>query len=112
MHDKLFSNQNELDAGRLPSYARELRLNDHAFQTCLENGAEDAKVRADVEMGQKAGISGTPAFLLGLTDSRNSGLLKVNRKIIGAQSYSVFKAAIDSLLEAEQVANRRENALR
>lgn len=112
MHDKLFSNQKELDAGRLPSYARELGLNEQVFLSCLKNGSEAGKVRADLELGQKAGITGTPAFLLGLTDPGNPGLLKATRKISGAQPYSVFKAAIDSLLDpAEQSESLVKNSL-
>ncbi|SPF54395.1 Thiol:disulfide interchange protein DsbA [Candidatus Sulfopaludibacter sp. SbA4] len=112
MHDELFANQRALDAQSLPSYARQIGLDAGVFQTCVDNGAEAAKVREDLETGQKIGITGTPGFLLGLTDPKDPSLLKATKKISGAQAYNIFKAAIDSLLEtAEQAANLHEKAL-
>lgn len=46
--------------------------------------------------GQKAGISGSPAFLLGFVGS--DGKVKATKKIVGAQPYPAFKTAIDELL--------------
>jgi len=59
-----------------------------------------AKVRKDLAEAQKAGVNGTPTFFVGLTDPKSSEI-KAVRKIVGAQNYAAFKAAIDSLL-AEQ----------
>jgi protein-disulfide isomerase len=111
MHDELFSNQRALDAASLPSYAKTLGLDVAKFQACLDDGAEGAKVRANLEAGEKIGITGTPGFLLGLTDPKDPSLLKATRKISGAQPYAVFRAAIDSLVDTEQAANLQRRPL-
>jgi hypothetical protein len=43
--------------------------------------------------GEQAGVRGTPTFFVGLTEP-NSANLKAIRRIIGAQPYAAFKAAI------------------
>jgi protein-disulfide isomerase len=101
MHDTLFSNQNALDAERLPVYAKQLGLDGATFQTCLNNVATADRVRADMDTGQRIGITGTPAVLLGLSDPNDPSLVNTTRKIVGAQPYTAFKAAIDSLLDRQ-----------
>ena len=59
-----------------------------------------AKVRKDLTDAQKAGVTGTPTFFIGLTDSKGSEI-KAVRKIVGAQNYAAFKDAIESLLAAQ-----------
>ena len=54
--------------------------------SCLESGKYDDKITYDIEMGKKAGVSGTPAFFV-------NKILKS-----GAYSFSEFKALIDSML--------------
>jgi predicted DsbA family dithiol-disulfide isomerase len=49
---------------------------------------------------QKAGLTGTPAFFLAYTDPKSTKIKTVSR-LVGAQPYAAFKAAIDKLL-AEQ----------
>jgi len=100
MHDRLFANQNALAAQELPGHAEAVGLDAAKFKACLESGKYVAKVRKDLAEAQKAGVSGTPTFFVGLTDPKSSEI-KAVRKIVGAQNYAVFKAAIDSLL-AEQ----------
>ena len=43
-----------------------------------------------------AGISGTPAFLVGTVDG--TGKVTVVKALSGAQSYEAFRAAIDEVL--------------
>jgi predicted DsbA family dithiol-disulfide isomerase len=50
--------------------------------------------------GQKAGITGTPAFLFGFIESDNK--VKATKKISGAFPYTNFKAAIDEMLSGKQ----------
>src|SRR5262249_50888177 len=100
MHDRLFANQNALAAQELPGHAEAVGLDAAKFKACLESGKYVAKVRKDLAEAQKAGVNGTPTFFVGLTDPKSSEI-KAVRKIVGAQNYAAFKAAIDSLL-AEQ----------
>jgi len=97
MHDRLFAYQNALAAPQLPAHADAVGLDVEKFKTCLESGKYAAKLRKDLTDAQKARVTGTPTFFVGLTDSKGSEI-KVVRKIVGAQNYAAFKAAIDSLL--------------
>ena len=97
MHEKLFTNQTKLAPDDLASYAKDVGLDLAQYEQCMQNSKHGAKVRGDMADGQKAGVSGTPGFLLGLTDS-NGTTVKVTKLISGAQPYANFKAAIDGLL--------------
>jgi protein-disulfide isomerase len=100
MHQRLMSSQNALDAKSLPVHAQALGLDLTAFQQCLDGGKEAAKVREDIADGEKAGVEGTPAFFLGITQP-NEPTIKVTRTVGGALPYPSFKRVIDSLLAAQ-----------
>ena len=97
MHEKLFGNQRALTPKDLNAHAEGLGIELSKFQKCLESGKFAAKIRKDLDDGQKAGVTGTPSFFLGLTDSKSSQI-KAVRTIKGAQPYAAFKDAIESLL--------------
>ncbi len=101
MHDRLFSDQKALGVKDLPKHAEVLGLDVPKFQQCVESGKYAAKVRKDVADGQRAGVSGTPSFFLGLTEP-NSSEVKPVRSLKGAQPYPAFQAAIDDLLSSRQ----------
>jgi protein-disulfide isomerase len=91
MHDKLFENQTSLDNSSdyisdLKRYAADLKLDTAKFNSCLDNGDTAAEISKDFNDGAAAGISGTPSFFIN------------GQKIVGAQPYSAFKAAIDAEL--------------
>lgn len=97
MHDKLFSNQSALTADDLLNYAKAVGADGAKFKECLDSGKQASKIRSDMAEGQKAGVSGTPGFFLGLTEP-NATTVKATKNIVGAQPYANFKEAIDSLL--------------
>jgi protein-disulfide isomerase len=97
MHDQLFTHQQALSPQDLGGYAEAIGLNVQLFQACLESGNYAAAIRQDIVEGKQAGVTGTPAFFLGVTDG-NDGKIKVRRTLKGAQAYDGFKAAIDSVL--------------
>lgn len=92
MHDKLFENQSTLSESNIKLWAEELGLNTTTFNSCFDSAKYSNEVDSDMSDGSAAGISGTPGFLIGKRDG--TGTI-----ISGAQPYSVFKAAIDSLLQ-------------
>jgi len=63
-HDKLFANQQKLSDDDFKTYAAELGLNVDAFTACYSSGKHRAAVQKDMAEGQKAGVSGTPAFFI------------------------------------------------
>lgn len=97
MHDKIFDNQRAMTPKDLTEHAKTLALDTAKFQQCFDGGKYAAKVRKDLNDAQKAGVTGTPTFFLGLTDSKGSEIRSV-RKLVGAQPYAAFKDAIDTLL--------------
>jgi len=99
MYEKLFSNQKALSPKDLQQYAQELGLDMPKFQKCLDSGKYASKIRKDLDDAQKAGITGAPTFLLGLTVP-NDPKVKILKTLVGAKSYADFKEAIDSLLSS------------
>jgi len=97
MRDKLFTNQTALAAEDLATYAKAVGLDGAKFKECLDSGKEAAKIRSDLSEGQRAGVTGTPGFFLGLTQP-NETTIKAVKNIVGAQPFATFKEAIDTLL--------------
>jgi protein-disulfide isomerase len=71
------------------------------FKPCLA-GETVAKIRQDLDEGARGGITGTPGFFIGTTGP--DGNLKVLQRIVGAQPYANFKAALDAALTSPQPA--------
>ena len=101
MNEKLFNNPTNkptwLESENLLKIAEELRLDMTSFKACLDSGKHDGEIKQRMAEGQnKAGITGTPAFLLGFIQP--DGNVKATMKIVGAQPFSNFKNAIDEML--------------
>ncbi len=98
-HDQIFiktiSNGNGLALAELPIIAKNIGLNVSQFQQCLDSNKFKAEVEKDIADGKAIGITGTPSFVVG--KSTSSGVIE-GKVIVGAQPFSVFKAAIDALL--------------
>lgn len=97
MHVSLFNNPIAKDESALIAQAKALGLDMSAFQTCLTSGRHAAAIQASVARMEQLGISGTPMTVIGLTPAPGQPL-KVVKYVYGAQPYSAFKEAIDSLL--------------
>jgi protein-disulfide isomerase len=88
MHDKLFDNGVSGGVASYKQFAGEIGLDQAAFDTCLDSGAQAAEVQKDFVDGTSYGVQGTPAFF-------------VNGKLIsGAQPFNVFQQAIEAELAA------------
>jgi len=82
----LFQDTKALSREHLTQYAKQAGLNMRKFLANLESSAVVAAVEADIAAGSRAGVQGTPHFLL-------NGL-----PISGAQPLAVFQAALDKEL--------------
>ena len=89
-HDLLFDNQDAISESDLRGYAEEAGADMGMFNDCLDSGKNAREVLLDAQDGRKAGVSGTPAFLI------NDLLLS------GAQPFEQFQLAIDQALAAGQ----------
>ena len=80
----------KMDEENINAIAKEIGLNMDKFKAALDNNVHKAKIDADAEAGNKAGINGTPAFVIN------------GYYISGAQPESAFKKLINrALKEAE-----------
>lgn len=100
MHDRIFANAKALGQEDLMKYAGEIGLDETKFKECLESGKNSDEIKKRMAEGQKAGITGTPAFLLGFVEG--NGKVKAVKMVKGAQPYPAFKAAIDELLSSKK----------
>jgi protein-disulfide isomerase len=85
-HDLLFENQGALAVPNLKAYAEQVGADTEEFNDCLDSGKNAPEVLLDLQDGQQAGVSGTPAFLI------NDLLLS------GAQPFEQFQVVIDQAL--------------
>ena len=99
MHDMLFANQRNLTVENLKAFAVELGLHSTVFDTCLDDGKYAKQVSDDLTAGSRMGITGTPAFVVGLTDPKDPNKAKVTEFISGAQSLEKFSQVIEDLLK-------------
>jgi predicted DsbA family dithiol-disulfide isomerase len=90
-HDVLFTASN-LDKDALIGYARDLKLDDKQFASCLTSEKYKADIAKDVEDGRKVGISGTPGFFI-------NGI-----EISGSQPQDAFSRIIDDELARKRSA--------
>jgi protein-disulfide isomerase len=84
-HDQLFT-ASKLDKDALIEYARNLKLDDKQFSSCLTGEKYKADVDKDLQEGRKAGVTGTPGFLI-------NGIA-----LSGAQGQDAFARVIDDEL--------------
>jgi protein-disulfide isomerase len=101
MHDRLFANQKELQAEKLPAHAKAIGLDEAAFRACLDDSRHAAAVKKDLDAGTELGINGTPAIIIGINDGEQ---VKNAVVIRGAHPIATFKAEIERLLAAPTAA--------
>ncbi|MBN1656743.1 MAG: thioredoxin domain-containing protein [Deltaproteobacteria bacterium] len=63
-HDLVFENQRALERADLEKYAAQLKLNMKAFKKALDDKSFEKAVDADIKLGEKVAISGTPTMFL------------------------------------------------
>jgi len=64
MYDAMFKEQDKLDVPSLKEKAQKIGLKTDQFNACLDNGKYAPKVQAEVELGSKIGVNGTPALFV------------------------------------------------
>jgi predicted DsbA family dithiol-disulfide isomerase len=99
MYGRLFANQRQLGRDDLTQHAQALGLDKGAFERCLESGKHVDAIRKDLAEAQRLQVTGTPTFFIGVAGA--NGQMKATR-LVGAQPYAAFKAAIDELLAASK----------
>jgi len=94
-HDVLFDKQSQwqrLSSTDLPitltQYAADLGIQTESFETCLES---EEMAKKDVADATRYGSTGTPTFFIG---TEEDGFIK----LVGAQPFAAFEAAIENYL--------------
>ncbi len=88
MHNILFEQGVQGGVSGFKAYAQQIGLDTTEFNSCLDSGQMASEIQKDLMDGQKAGIKGTPGFI-------------INGKLIsGAQPFSVFQQEIEAALAA------------
>ncbi len=90
MHDRLFSDQNALDRPTVETYARQLRLDRKRFLAALDSDKNKKGITADLQQGEKLGITGTPGFFIN------------GRQFTGAQPFDVLKALVEEQMKSAE----------
>ena len=90
-HDLLYQSQAGENAGafakdRLKRFGASLGLDAATFGACVDGGSHLGAVEADFADVSAQGFNGTPTFVIG------------TQRIVGAQPFAVFQAAIDAAL--------------
>ena len=101
-HDALFTHQKEIADTLFGTLAREASLQLPAFQSCVASLATRGLIERDIADARRAGLSGTPAFVIGRTagDSVRGVLIR------GAYPFDLFRQAIDAALGVVSVARK------
>jgi protein-disulfide isomerase len=99
MHDLLFSDQRAVADDNLQAYANSLNLDADAYANCITDEATAQTIKDSLNEGQSLGISGTPSFVIGLTDGTDFNKVHVTKYIRGAQPLTAFQGAIEELLK-------------
>jgi protein-disulfide isomerase len=97
MHARLFDNQQALEPADLLAHGKAVALDEAAFQKCL-SGTARGKIKRDFNAGLKAGVDGTPTFLIGTIEK--DGKVRVVKKLSGTQTTESFTSALDEVLAA------------
>ena len=90
MHDKIFANQQNLDAATFEGYAKDLGLNVEKWKTDQQSPKFQALIAKDSALAMQIGATGTPAFFIN------------GKKVSGAQPIDNFKRVIDAELSRAQ----------
>lgn len=97
LHILLYKNRKKLQEKYLSEYARAISIDVKRFNECLSSTKYFADIDRDVSEARKAGISGTPTFVLGATtENIIDGI-----RIIGAQRIEIFDRHIQKLLRSK-----------
>lgn len=88
MHDAMFAAQDKLQIEGLKDMATKAGVsNIDGFMDCVTSGKYEARVKADMEQGNKIGVKSTPTFFVN------------GQMVMGAQPVEVFSEIIDAELK-------------
>ena len=93
MHDLLFQDQKKLPSQEMAQFAEQVGLDVDTFKHCLDSGKYGPSIENDIADGSKAGVRGTPSFVIGKS---GDGKTITGTLVRGAQPLARFKQAIEA----------------
>ena len=100
MHDSLFANQSALSSKQLTDRTQTLGIDKGKFLDCMTSEKYSQAIRRSAAGAGRMGISGTPAFAIGVVAS-NGDVVNVSQLVLGIQSYEDFKLLLDEMLSSQ-----------
>jgi protein-disulfide isomerase len=91
MHDKIFSDQKNMNLDTYKKYAKQLGLDVAKFEESIKTGRHKASIQADLAEAAQLGNSGTPAFFVN------------GRFLSGAKPFEAFAAVINEELRKKNL---------
>jgi protein-disulfide isomerase len=102
MHYSLFANQSSIDEDADNDRAQAFGENVDQFKLCLTMGKYTADINKSVADAKSYGISGSPTFFVGRLTGPQKNILKIDKTIVGAQPFDIFKAIIDQEISSRK----------
>ena len=99
MHDRLFATQSDPAGRNMELQAQALGLDIEKFSACLTSGRYSENIRLSMAGARRAGIYGTPAFLIG-TVSDDGDFVLATKLVVGGESFETIKSGLDEMLAA------------
>lgn len=93
-HDALFRGRRETTAV-VETLAQRLSINREQFMSCRSSPEALQSVRANIELGQRLNVTGTPAFFIGRSIGPDN--MRVAKAFVGNISVEAFGKAIESM---------------
>ncbi len=91
----LIVNASQLQPDKIAGYAQNASLDVSKFKACIDSDKYKTAIDKDIAEGQAAGVTGTPAFVLGrLQNGKLEGV-----RIVGAMPYAQFDAKIQDFMK-------------
>ncbi len=91
----LIVNASQLQPDKIAGYAQNASMDVAKFKACTESDKYKAAIDKDIAEGTLAGVTGTPAFVLGrLQNGKLEGV-----RIVGAMPYGQFDAKIQEFMK-------------
>jgi protein-disulfide isomerase len=100
MHERLFADGAVLDPAALTAHAAALALDLSRFTSCMD-GEATAKISADIAEGRRLGVSGTPAFFIGVV--RDDGSIDLNTRINGIIDIQALRKAVEASIRLSRL---------
>ena len=100
MNQRLFQEPMALKQDDLLAHAQAIKLDVAKFQQCVADDKTAAALRQAMVVNGGLGVVGTPMFLVGVRKP-NDWNIKVLRMIEGSYPYDVYKATLDTIVNAQ-----------